>query len=100
MLRFALSFFSHSVYRWCFFDAGLCILTGVLGVLSICYSLFEFYVCIFGVLGASPSCQISFLDLILFARKRCKFALWVIMFLVGVTPQAHRKGCTGCVAFF
>ena len=100
MLRFALSFFSHSVYRWCFFDAGLCILTGVLGVLSICYSLFEFYVCIFGVLGASPSCQISFLGLILFARKRCKFALWVIMFLVGVTPQAHRKGCTGCVAFF
>ena len=26
LLRFALSFFSHSVYRWCFFGAGLCLL--------------------------------------------------------------------------
>ena len=37
LLRFVLSFFSHFVYRECFFDAGLCLLTGVFGVLSSCY---------------------------------------------------------------
>ena len=57
LLRFVLSFFNHFVYRWCFFDAGLCLLNGVSGVLSICHVLFEFHMCIFGVLGASPSCQ-------------------------------------------
>ena len=36
---------------------------------------FEFDGCIFGVLGASPSCQISFLDSIVFARIR-----WLVIF--------------------
>ena len=36
----------------------------------------------------------------LVSEKRCKFALWVIIDLLGVTSRAHRKGRTGLVAFF
>ena len=92
LLRFALSFFSHSVYRWCFFGAGLCLL-------MVCFA--------FWIRCVYLWCAWCFAELPNFfsrsytiCEKALKFALCVIMDLVGVTPQAHRKGCTGCVVLF